>query len=165
VHAYFTASKHHVIKTDLREAIVLRPFFAYLHVSGRSTSEHCWHGCPPPHRVFFRLHSVHAVDVDIRFSVPPAREGAARNVWYMDILGNRSPIHQDRPKSGLDFTYMKTSRTANNDSLGTTSVVLVLSNLPHSSTDTTVSSHLFAKSRLLPLASFNSIKLLQSSCS
>lgn len=33
--------RRHVTRAHLREAIVLRPFFAYLHISGRSTDKHC----------------------------------------------------------------------------------------------------------------------------
>lgn len=86
VYAYFTNMHTSRARAHLREAIVLRPFFAYLHISGRSTNEHCWQGCPPPHRVFFRRHSRQAVDVDIRFSAPAEGDGAARNVWYMDMI-------------------------------------------------------------------------------
>jgi hypothetical protein len=86
--------------------------------------------------VFLRRHSMHAVDVDIRFSVSEG-DGAARNVWYMDmIFDGRSLIHQDRPKNGLNFTYMvktmKTVRIAAHNSLGTACVLVLSTLLPHS---------------------------------
>jgi hypothetical protein len=51
--------------------------------------------------------------VEIRFSAPVRDgDGAARNVWYMDMFGSRSLIQQFRPKDCLHFTSVKTLDSA-----------------------------------------------------
>jgi hypothetical protein len=71
---------------------------------------------------------MHAVDVDIRFSAPVRDgNGAARNVWYMDIVGDLSLIHVHLLGGNLDFTYTQTVEDVVQYSLG----ILFLSTLPH----------------------------------
>jgi hypothetical protein len=90
--------------THLRDGMVLRARLAYLHNSGRSMPIHCWHGWPPPHRVFLRRHSRQAVVVEMRgcsvpsFACVRTRGDVTVNVWYI-WAQEREGVRRYRPEN------------------------------------------------------------------